>query len=110
MLRCVRMTAVVVLALILAPVAVWAQTIAPGETRVVHGKIAAVDVAQRAVVVNAPLAAGDLIVGVTLGEGVEPQLAGKAVSLGEVAVGDRAVLQYTREDGKLVGQSLTLRR
>lgn len=103
-------TAIVALALGLAPLLAGSQTIGPGEVRAVTGTIAALDVANRTVVVDAPLLAGDVTVGVTLGPGVEPRLGGKDIGLADVAVGDRAVLRYTRENGRLVGLGLTIHR
>ncbi|MBE0617711.1 MAG: hypothetical protein IH608_07280 [Proteobacteria bacterium] len=95
---------------VLAPIGTRGETIAPGQVRTVEGEVAAVDVAHRVVVVEAPSPKGDLTVGVTLEAGVEATLGGKPVTLSDVAIGDRAVLRYTRRDGVLLGQALTLRR
>lgn len=87
-----------------------AGTIAPGETRTVEGKVVAVDVAHRAVVVDVPSARGALTVGVTLQEGVQPLRNGKSMSLSDLTVGESAHLTYTRREGKLLGLELRVKR
>lgn len=87
-----------------------AGTIAPGQVRVVEGKITAVDVAYRAVVMDVATAKGPMTVGVTLDESVTPTSDGTSVLLRDIAVGERAVLKYTRQDGRLVGLELRIRR
>ncbi|RMG92362.1 MAG: hypothetical protein D6708_06700 [Candidatus Dadabacteria bacterium] len=90
--------------------AAWAATIQPGEVRVVEGRIAAVDVAYRSVVLEVPTPKGDLTVGVTLDEGVEPRTDGQPLALGNLQPGDTARLKYTRRDDRLVGLDLAVRR
>lgn len=85
-------------------------TIAPGQSRVVEGKVAAVDVAHRSVLVEVPRPEGALTVGVTLDAGVEPQARGKPLPLSQIAIGDGAVLRYTRQDGRLIGLGLEIRQ
>jgi hypothetical protein len=102
--------ALALVALSLCVPGAWAETIAPGQVRVVEGTVAAVDVAHRAVVVAVPTPKGELTVGVTLAAGVEPTRSGKPIALADVAVGEKAVLRYSREDGRLVGLALAVRR
>ncbi|GAB6064793.1 hypothetical protein [Deferrisoma palaeochoriense] len=90
--------------------AAWAATIQPGEIRVVEGRIAAVDVAYRSVVLEVPTPKGDLTVGVTLDEGVTPRLDGQPLSLESLQPGETARLKYTRRDDRLVGLDLVVRR
>lgn len=107
--RC-SLPAIALAALFLTVPGAFGETIAPGQVRVVEGTVAAVDVAYRAVVVAAPTPKGELTVGVTLAAGVEPTRSGTTISLADVAVGERAVLRYSRADGRLVGLALTMRR
>ncbi len=92
------------------PLLAWGATIAPGEIRVVEGRISAVDVAYRAVVVEVPTPKGELTVGVTLADTVTPRADGQPIPLSELSVGETARLKYTREDGRLVGLDLVVRR
>ncbi|MEW6488146.1 MAG: hypothetical protein AB1578_09570 [Thermodesulfobacteriota bacterium] len=109
--RCtLQAIALTLAALFLTVPGAFAETIAPGQVRVVEGTVASVDVAHRAVVVAAPTPKGELTVGVTLAAGVEPARNGSTIPLSDVAVGERAVLRYSREDGRLVGLALTVRR
>lgn len=91
------------------PLAAWGSTIAPGQVRVVQGKVAAVDVPHRAVVVDVAVPAGTLTVGVTLAPSVEPMGPKGALPLSDIQVGQPAVLRYTRENDRLVGLDLTVR-
>jgi hypothetical protein len=102
--------AVLLAGLAALPVSAGADTIAPGEMRVVEGKVMAVDVAYRTVVVDVPTAKGELTVGVTLASSVEPRVDGQTIPLSDVAVGERAMLKYTRENGSLVGLEMRVRR
>lgn len=97
-------------AMLLLPLAAGASTISPGEERVVHGTVSAVDVAHRAVVVEVPIASGDLTVGVTLDSSVTPQGPSGPVSLSEVQPGAPAMLRYTRRDDRLVGLAFQVQR
>ncbi len=92
------------------PLLAWGATIAPGEVRVVVGKISAVDVAYRAVVVEVPTPKGDLTVGVTLADTVTPRVDGQPIALSDISVGQTARLKYTREDDRLIGLDLVVRR
>jgi hypothetical protein len=88
-----------------------AGTIAPGQNRTVAGKIAAVDLVHRTLVLEVPRpGGGSNVVGVTLGPGVEPTRQGQAVPLSQVGIGDGAALRYTREAGRLIGLRLELQR
>lgn len=81
-----------------------ARTIAPGEVRVVKGKVTAVEVEHNALVVDAKIAKGVLTVGVT----VDARTAfSKGKSLGDIKVGDTVTLKYTREDGQLIAKSIS---
>ena len=75
-----------------------------------EGKVVAVDVAYRTVVVDVTTAKGELTVGVTLASSVAPRVDGQTIPLRDVAVGERAVLKYTRENGSLVGLEMRVRR
>lgn len=108
--RTLGATAIALAAVFLTVPSALSETIAPGQIRVVEGTVSAVDIAHRAVVVAAPTPKGELTVGVTLAAGVEPARSGKPISLSDVAVGERAVLRYSREDGRLVGLALHLGR
>ncbi len=88
----------------------WAATIRPGEIRVVEGRISAVDVPYRTVVIEVPTPKGDLTVGVTLDEAVRPRVDGREIRLSDVEVGTTARLKYTRKDDRLVGLDLVVRR
>ena len=106
-----RVALLVLLAgLAVPPLPAVAGTIAPGETRVAEGTITAVDVAYRTIVIDVPSGEGPLTVGVTLAPSVKPKADGQTISLSDVVVGERAVLTYTREDGKLVGTDVRIRR
>lgn len=87
-----------------------AATIGAGQTRTVTGAIAAVDVAHRTVVLEVRAPRGDLTVGVTLAPGVEPQMRGAPLPLSQVQIGEQTELRYTREDGRLIGLRLDVRR
>ncbi|MHB8762827.1 MAG: hypothetical protein ACYDA8_00565 [Deferrisomatales bacterium] len=87
-----------------------ATTIAPGEVRAVEGTVTAVDLAHRSVVLDVATAKGPLTVGATLAPDAGLRSSKGPVDLGAVSVGDRARLRYTREDGRLVGLELMLRR
>ena len=93
-----------------SPLTVIADTIAPGEIRVVEGTVTAVDVAYRAMVIDVPTNKGPLTVGVTLAASVEPKVDGRTISLSDVAIGERSVVRYTRENGHLVGLDVRVRR
>jgi len=93
----------------LAPWLGRADTVQPGQTRVVTGVITAIDVAHRSVVLEVPAPKGDMTIGVTLATGVEPQTNGAPLPLSQVAVGASAELRYTREDGRLIGLRLDVR-
>jgi len=88
----------------------WAATIRPGEVRVVEGRVSAVDVSYRTVVLEVPTPKGDLTVGVTLDEAVRPRIDGREIRLSDVEVGSTARLKYTRRDDRLVGLDLVVRR
>ncbi|WP_025321850.1 hypothetical protein [Deferrisoma camini] len=88
----------------------WAATIRPGEVRVVEGRVSAVDVSYRTVVLEVPTPKGDLTVGVTLDEAVRPRIDGREIRLSEVEIGTTARLKYTRRDDRLVGLDLVVRR
>jgi hypothetical protein len=92
------------------PCSALSGTIAPGEVRTVEGTLKAVDLVYRTVVVDVPSAKGDLRIGVTLGRSVQPRVDGQTMSLDDLTVGQRTVLRYTRENGKLVGLDLRVRR
>ncbi len=105
-----RILPLIAAGLILAVSVAMAATIQPGEVRVVEGRISAVDVAYRAVVVEVPTPKGELTVGVTLDEAVRPRVDGRFVALSDLSVGERARLTYTRRDDRLVGLELVVRR
>ncbi len=105
-----RILPLIAAGLVLAASAATAATIQPGEVRVVEGRISAIDVAYRTVVVEVPTPKGDLTVGVTLDETVRPRVDGRTVALSELSVGERARLKYTRRDDRLVGLDLVVRR
>ncbi len=105
-----RILPLIAAGVILAFSVATAATIQPGEVRVVEGRISAIDVAYRAVVVEVPTPKGDLTVGVTLEESVRPRVDGRTVALSELSVGERARLKYTRRDGRLIGLDLVVRR
>ena len=105
-----RILPLIAAGLILALSVATAATIQPGEVRVVEGRISAIDVAYRAVVVEVPTPKGDLTVGVTLDETVSPRVNGQTVALSALSVGERARLKYTRRDDRLVGLELMVRR
>ncbi len=107
--RWVARTAVFV-GLAALPFAAFGATIEPGQTRVVEGKISAVDAANRAVVVQVPGKGGGVTVGVTLDASVTPKIGGKPAKLEDVAVGHRVRLKYTRKDGELRGVDLNVLR
>ena len=90
--------------------AAWAATIRPGEIRIVEGRVSAVDVAYRTVVLEVPTPKGDLTVGVTLDDAVRPRIDGREVRLSDLEVGSSARLKYTRRDDRLVGLDLVVRR
>lgn len=101
---------VAVMALLFAPLPSRSGTIAPGEIRVVRGTVSAVDVVHRAVVVDVPRGTGSLTVGVTLAPSASPEGPAGPLSLSEVQPGASATLRYTREDDRLVGLALRIRR
>ena len=92
------------------PLAALGGTLEVGESRTVEGKIAAVDVAHRSVVLEVPTPKGDWTVGVVLDDGVEPRAGGRSVTLGDLTPGAKARLRYVRRDGRLVGLELTVLR
>jgi len=83
---------------------VTARTIAPGEIRVVKGKVTAVDVEHNALVVDTKIAKGILTVGVTIDARTTFS---KGKSLEDIKVGDTVILKYTREDGRLIAKSIS---
>jgi len=105
-----KILCVVAVAALGLPLLAWGATIAPGEIRVVEGRISAVDVAYRAVVVEVPTPKGDLTVGVTLADTVTPRVDGRRLSLSDLSVGETARLKYTRKDDRLIGLDLVVRR
>ena len=90
------------------PVAALGGTLEVGESRTVEGKIAAVDVAHRSVVLEVPTPKGDWTVGVTLEDGVAPQSGGRSLAVDDLSPGAQARLRYVRRDGRLVGLALTV--
>ncbi|UCF88868.1 MAG: hypothetical protein JSV70_01035 [bacterium] len=95
--------------LLLAAAMVTAGTITPGETRQAVGTVSAVDLAAAAVVVEAPIEAGTLTVGVTMKKGAPVTRKGSAISLSDIKVGDKVTLTYTREGDRLVGLDIKAR-
>lgn len=85
-----------------------ASTIAEGEVRIAKGVVSSIDEKHGSVVVEAPTAVGELTIGVTLLESVKPTTKdGQKVNLSEI-VGKRALLKYTREEGRLLGLAVNV--
>ncbi|UCG39473.1 MAG: hypothetical protein JSV00_04420 [bacterium] len=103
-----KITILTAVALLLAAVAA-AGTIAPGETRQAVGTISAVEPAAGAVVVEAPVEAGMLTVGVTMDKGASISRKGAAIGLGDLKVGEKVTLTYTRQGDRLVGLEIRAR-
>jgi hypothetical protein len=88
---------------VLMAVVVQAGTILPGETRTAIGRVGAVDIREAALVVDAPIEAGMLTVGVTMKPGAVISRNGKAIKLGDLKPGEKVTLIYTRKDDQLIG-------
>ncbi len=73
------------------------------------GTVSAVDLTAAAVVVEAPIEAGMLTVGVTMKKGAAITRKGSAIGLNDIKVGDKVTLTYTREGDRLVGLDIKAR-
>ena len=93
-----------VLALVLViPVSAIGATIKEGMVRTETGKVSAIDAKAPAIVVDAPLGKKVLTIGVTMKKDAHITRKGKAVGLGDLKVGEKVSIKYTREDDRLVG-------
>lgn len=95
--------------LLLAAAVATAGTITPGETRQAVGTVSAVDLASSSVVVEAPIEAGLLTVGVTMKKDATVTRKGAAIRLADIKVGDKVTLTYTREGDRLIGVDIRAR-
>lgn len=86
-----------------------ASTIQSGEVRTVTGKVSAVDVGARALVMKAPTAKGKLTVGVTLKEDAPITKDKRKVALDDLKMDETVTLRYTRENGRLIGLAVRAR-
>lgn len=94
---------------LLVAVSTAAKTIQPGEVRTAMGTVSAVDVQSSALVVEAPTAKGTLTVGVTMNKDATVTRKGKHVNLGDLQVGEKVTIRYTRDGDMLVGLEVRAR-
>lgn len=94
------------LAIVALPAWVSAGTIEVGEVRTVQGKVIAVDVVNRTVVLEVKTDKGPLVASAEFDEAVSPKAGAKSLTWDAVPVGGKAKLRYTRRDGRLVGLDL----
>ncbi len=92
------------------PLLASAETIAEGQTRTVQGKLTAIDVVHRSVLLEVSTPKEALTVGVTLKDSVEPTLNGKPAALPDLQAGEKATLTYTRTGDQLIGLNLKVKR
>ncbi len=106
MLRKISILTAIVL-LVVATAA--AGTITPGETRRAVGTISAVEPASGSLVVEAPIEAGMLTVGVTMDKGASISRKGAVIGLADLKVGEKVTLTYTRQGDRLIGLEVKAR-
>ena len=103
--------ALAVLLLVLTTVVIGtlarAETIQPGAVRWVTGKVTAVDMVHRTVVIEVPRGSKMLTVGVTMEDSATLVGIKRFVDLKE---GMRVSLKYTRTDDRLIGKELWVRK
>lgn len=105
--KCLILKAAICLTYVFCISSSFAATIKEGEVRTAKGVVANIDEEYGSIVIESPFPSGDLTVGVTLQESVKPVKDGIRVGLSEI-LGKRALIKYTREDGRLVGLSLSV--
>jgi hypothetical protein len=84
-------------------------TLEKGGTRVMVGKVVAVEQGSRMIVVDAPVEKGVMTIGAEVPD-TAAIMAGKAAkTLSDIKVGDTVKVKYGREENRLIVQSIVIR-
>jgi hypothetical protein len=83
-------------------------TLEKGGTRVMTGKVVAVEQASRMIVVDAPVQTGVMTIGAEVPDKAVITAGTAAKNLSDIKVGDTVKVKYGREENRLIVQSIAI--